>query len=152
MSNFLSNNYFFCLKPPDILNLVDFFSYRSAPTKGSGKYLYYICTYKLLRSILNSELFFSVVDLSFYSLVALTLSFTFRLVYLTSKRLRPITLGLNPSFSANPPFRSLSFFSFRIHYMDFPDCLLFLLSISVFLLFSFLLFLHFFSCRFRAVD
>jgi len=35
---------------------------------------------------------------------------------------------------------------------DFPDCLLLLLSISVFLLFSFFLFLHFFSCRFRAVD
>ena len=32
------------------------------------------------------------------------------------------TLGLNPSFSANPPYRSLSFFSFRFHYMDFPDC------------------------------
>jgi len=44
------------------------------------------------------------------------------------------TLGLNPSFSANPPYRSLSFVSFKIHYMDFPDCLL--LSISVFLLFS----------------
>ena len=42
------------------------------------------------------------------------------------------------------PYRSLSFFSFRIHYMDFPDCLLLLLSISVFLLFSFFLFLHFF--------
>ena len=50
------------------------------------------------------------------------------------------TLGLNPSFSANPPYRSLSFFSFRIHYMDFPDCLLLLLSISVFLLFSFSVF------------
>ena len=62
------------------------------------------------------------------------------------------TLGLNPSFSANPPYRSLSFFSFKIHYMDFPDCLLLLLSISVFLLFYFFLFLHFFSCRFRAVD
>ena len=62
------------------------------------------------------------------------------------------TLGLNPSFSANPPYRSLSFFSFTIHYMDFPDCLLLLLSISVFLLFSFFLFLHFFTCRFRAVD
>ena len=36
------------------------------------------------------------------------------------------TLGLNPSFSAYPPYRSLSFFSFRIHYMDFPDCLLLL--------------------------
>jgi len=47
------------------------------------------------------------------------------------------TLGLNPSFSANPPYRSLSFFFFRIHYMDFTDCLLLLLSISVFLLFSF---------------
>ena len=47
------------------------------------------------------------------------------------------TLGLNPSFSANPPCRSLSFVSFKIHYMDFPDCLLLLLSISVFLLFSF---------------
>ena len=44
-------------------------------------------------------------------------------------------LGLNPSFSANPPYRTLSFFSFSIHYMDFPDCLLLLLSISVFLLF-----------------
>jgi len=41
------------------------------------------------------------------------------------------------SFSANPPYHSLSFFSFRIHYIDFPDCLLLLLSISVFLLFSF---------------
>jgi len=50
------------------------------------------------------------------------------------------TLGLNPSFSANPPHRSLSFFSFRIHYMDFPDCLLLLVSISVFLLFSFSVF------------
>ena len=47
------------------------------------------------------------------------------------------TLGLNPSFSANPPYRSLSFVSFKIHYMDFLDCLLLLLSISVFLLFSF---------------
>ena len=36
--------------------------------------------------------------------------------------------------------------------MDFPDCLLLLLNISVFLLFSFFLFLHFFNCRFRAVD
>ena len=63
------------------------------------------------------------------------------------------TLGLNPSFSANPPYCSLFFFSFRFHYMDFPDCLLLLLSISVFLLFSLFLFkLHFFSCRFRAVD
>ena len=44
---------------------------------------------------------------------------------------------LKSFFSANPPYRSLSFFSFRIHYMDFPDCLLLLLSISVFLLFMF---------------
>ena len=47
------------------------------------------------------------------------------------------TLGLNPSFSTNPPYRTLSFFSFKIHYMDFPDYLLLCLSISVFLLFSF---------------
>jgi len=32
------------------------------------------------------------------------------------------------------------FFSFRFHNMDFPDCLLLLLSISVFLLFSFSVF------------
>ena len=50
------------------------------------------------------------------------------------------TLGLNPSFSANPPYPSLSLFSFRFHYMDFPDCLLLLLSTSVYLLFSFFLF------------
>ena len=61
------------------------------------------------------------------------------------------TLGLNPSFSANPPYYSLSFFSIRIHYMDFPDCLLLLLSISVFLLFSFFSVFTIFSCRFRAV-
>ena len=47
------------------------------------------------------------------------------------------TLGLNPSFSANPPYRTLFFFSFRFHCMDFPDCLLLLLSTSVYLLFSF---------------
>ena len=46
----------------------------------------------------------------------------------------------------------LSYFSFRIHCMDFPDCLLLLLSISVFLLFSFFLLFTLFSCRFRAVD
>ena len=51
-----------------------------------------------------------------------------------------LTLGLNPSFSANPPYCSLFFFSFRFHCMDFPDCLLLLLSISVFLLFSFSVF------------
>ena len=65
-----------------------------------------------------------------------------------------LSLGLNPSFSANPPYRTLSFFSLRFHYMDFPDCLglLLLLSISVFLLFSFFSVFTLFSCRFRAVD
>jgi len=53
------------------------------------------------------------------------------------------TLGLNPYFSANPPYRSLSFFYFRIHYMDFPDCLLLLLSISV--SFYFLVFFCFYT-------
>ena len=55
------------------------------------------------------------------------------------------TLGLNPSFSANPTYRvpHLSFFSFRFHYMDFPDCLLLLLSTSVYLLFSFFCFYTF---------
>jgi len=42
-------------------------------------------------------------------------------------------------------------FSFRIHYMDFPDCLLLLLSIFRLLLFSFSV-LTLFSCPFRAVD
>jgi len=49
--------------------------------------------------------------------------------------------GLKPSFSANPFHRSPSFFFFRIHYMDSPDCLLLFLSIC-FILFVFL-FLHF---------
>ena len=53
------------------------------------------------------------------------------------------TLGLNPFFSANPPYRTLSFFSFMFHYMDFPDCLLLLLSTSVYLLFSFFCFYTF---------
>jgi len=57
---------------------------------------------------------------------------------------------LKPSFSANPPHRSLPFFN-RTDYMDFPDCLLLLLSMSVFFLFSFSVF-TLFSCRFRAVD
>jgi len=52
------------------------------------------------------------------------------------------TLGLNPSFSANPPYRSLSFFSFRIYYMDFPDvyCYFWVYPSFYFLVF---LFLHF---------
>ena len=42
------------------------------------------------------------------------------------------------------------FFFFRTDYMDSPDCLLLLLSISVF---YFLVFLFYtFSCWFRAVD
>ena len=45
--------------------------------------------------------------------------------------------------TANPPYRSLSFVSFKIHFMDFPDCLLLLLNISVFLLFSFFCFYTF---------
>ena len=36
--------------------------------------------------------------------------------------------------------------------MDFPDYLLLLLSISVFLLFSFFSVFTLFSCQFRAVD
>ena len=54
------------------------------------------------------------------------------------------------TFSADPSNHSPSFFFFRIHYMDSPDCLLSFLSISVFyfLVFCFTLF----SRRFRAVD
>ena len=63
----------------------------------------------------------------------------------------PLTLGLNPSFSANPPYPSLSFFSFRFHYMDFPDCLLYFWAYPSFYFLVFQ-FLHFFSCRFHAVD
>jgi len=59
--------------------------------------------------------------------------------------------GLKPPFSANPSHRSLSFFFFRIHYKDSPDCLLLLLSIFRLLLFSFSVF-TLFSYRFRAVD
>ena len=40
--------------------------------------------------------------------------------------------GLKPSFYANPSHRSPSFFLFRIHYINSPDCVLLLLSISVF--------------------
>jgi len=61
----------------------------------------------------------------------------------------PLTLsliGLNLSFfcKSSPPQPFL--FSFRIHCMDFPDCLLLglLLSISVFLLFSFFSFFYIF--------
>ena len=70
----------------------------------------------------------------------------------TAKLRSPTGIRHRVSITSNPPYRTLSFFSFRFHYMDFPDCLLLLLSTSVYLLFSFFLFLHFFSCRFRAVD
>ena len=56
------------------------------------------------------------------------------------------TLGLNHSFSANPPYRTLSFFSFRFHHMDFPDCLLLLLAYPSFYFLVFL-FLHFLVVR-----
>ena len=55
------------------------------------------------------------------------------------------TPGLKPSFSANPPRRSLP--SFRADYMNSPDCLLLLLSISVFYVLVFPLFI----CWFHAV-
>jgi len=58
--------------------------------------------------------------------------------------------GLKPSFSANPSHRSPSFFFFRIHYVDSPDCLLLFLSISVFYFYFFCFYT--FSSRFRAVD
>jgi len=50
-------------------------------------------------------------------------------------------LGLIPSSSANPSYRSLSFSFFRFHYMDSPDCLLLLLAYPS-LLFSFFSVLH----------
>ena len=40
--------------------------------------------------------------------------------------------GLKLPFSANPSHRSPSFFFFKIHHMDSPDCLLLFLNISVF--------------------
>ena len=40
--------------------------------------------------------------------------------------------GLKPSFSVNPSHRSPSFFFFRIHYIDSPECLLLFLSLSIF--------------------
>ena len=60
------------------------------------------------------------------------------------------TLGLNPSFSANPPYPSL-FFLIQVSLYGFPRLFTLLLSISVFLLFSFSVF-TLFSCRFHAVD
>ena len=52
------------------------------------------------------------------------------------------TLGLNSFFSANPPYPSLSFFSFRSHCTDFPDCLLYFGAYPSFYFLVFL-FLHF---------
>jgi len=49
--------------------------------------------------------------------------------------------GLKRSFSANPSHRSLPFF-LRTDSTDSPDCLVLLLRISIFLLFSFSV-LHF---------
>ena len=67
-------------------------------------------------------------------------------------RTHSFTLGLNPYFSANPLYRSLSFFFFRMHYMDFPDCFCYFWAYPSLYFLVFFLFLHFFSCRFRAVD
>jgi len=50
------------------------------------------------------------------------------------------TLGLNPSFSANPAYPSLSFFVIQVSLYGFPRLFTLLLSISVFLLFSFSVF------------
>ena len=50
------------------------------------------------------------------------------------------TLGLNPSFSANPPYPSLSFFLIQVLLYGFPRLFTLLVSISVFLLFSFSVF------------
>ena len=83
----------------------------------------------------------SILSVESYTVVVL-LTFILIIIGIPSPT-HSFTLGLNPSFSANPPYRSLSFFSFRIHYMDFPYCLLLLLGISVFLLFSFSVFTHF---------
>ena len=55
---------------------------------------------------------------------------------------------LKPSFSANPSHRSPSFLFFGIHYMIPPDCLLLLLSTSVFT-FLLLRFLVVGSVRYR---
>ena len=51
--------------------------------------------------------------------------------------------GLKPSFSANPSHRSLSFFFFRIHYMNSSDCLPLLLRTSVCIFLNFFSVLHF---------
>ena len=61
------------------------------------------------------------------------------------------TLGLNPSFSANPTYPSLSFFLIQVSLYGFPRLFTLLLSIAVFLRFSFSVF-TLFSCRFRAVN
>ena len=62
-----------------------------------------------------------------------------------------LTLGLNPSFSANPPYPAFSFSpsGFTIWISHTVYCYLWAYPSFYFLLF---LFLHIFSCRFRAVD
>ena len=59
--------------------------------------------------------------------------------------------GLKASFSANPSHRIAFLFFFRTDYTNSPDCLPIRLSMSVFLLFSFLVF-HFLVAGFRALD
>jgi len=74
----------------------------------------------------------------------LTVKFLFR---------HPLTLSFqaeNVPFLQILPTTAFLFF-FRTDYVDYPDCLLLLLSISVFLLFTFFYF-TLFSCRSRAVD
>ena len=86
--------------------------------------------------------------------VVMLLTFILIIVSRPSLFHHPLTLSFQ---TENLPFlqiphRSLPFF-FRTDYTDSPDCLLLLLSISVFfLLFSFFSVFTFFSCRFRAVD
>jgi len=70
-----------------------------------------------------------------YTIIISLQSYLYYWYSITHSHFHSRLTGVNPSFSANPPYRSLSLFSFRIHYMDFPDCLLLLLSISVFLFF-----------------
>jgi len=54
----------------------------------------------------------------------------------------PLTLSFQLTFLQILPTVAFLFF-FRTDYTDSPDCLAILLSISVFLLFSFFMFFHF---------
>ena len=62
-----------------------------------------------------------------------------------------LTLGLNPSFSANPPYPAFSFSpsGFTMWISQTVYCYFLAYPSFYFLVF---LFLHIFSCRFRAVD